>query len=105
METPLILTATGVMSAFRIFQFLMTPRVGFTSDTSKGKVKRMPSTSTVASTICVCASESGFLSTTSSTRISELAEAMTSSVRKTRSLLGIPGSTISVAALALPCAR
>ena len=104
-DTFLILTAMGTTRAFWIVQFLMIPSVGLLSWTSKGKVNWTSPTVTVALTVCFFDELPSSLSTTSSTSSSEVADAMTWSVKKTRSSLATPGSTIAVAALAFPCAR
>ena len=80
---PCASTLTCAAREFFTVQLLRTPIVGLSLVTVKAWVKRCPLTCMVAVTMRV--SELSFLSaTTSSTTSSELAEAITSSVRKTR---------------------
>ena len=97
-------TSTRATIASWIFQFFNSPKLFFASLTRKERVKRSPSRRIVAVTTrsFECSASSAV---TSSTSMRALDEAMTSSERKPRWSLGSPGSTIAVAALALPSAR
>ena len=96
-------TNTRSIIAFSIVQLVSRPKVFFPSLTRNQWVKRSPPRRIVAFTTRSLEFSSSS-TVTSSTSMRALAEAMTSSERKARWSSGSPGSTIAVAALALPSA-